>query len=291
MVDGKRKNSPRQHKLTTNQRERSEPELLGVADDLLGIYDNDDDSDEVMGNATCRSAGEVRDGEGSFGDGREMYAERIDGGTRVSPVPSRMSIETVNSRNQRPVPVMIMWSHGGRQIFVTGSWDNWAVIEPMHRSGEEFILMKLLPSGLYHYHFIVDGNITCDRDFPFSFDDSGGKAYNILDVKEFAAESSENLPESALPDSPEDGYGRNSNHDVDFSKPPPDLPPQMYKPLLAETPPSWADVHQLVERPQHVALNHLYMKSCDGRVVALSSTQRFLEKFVTVIIYKSVRQR
>ncbi|KAI4329834.1 hypothetical protein MLD38_028177 [Melastoma candidum] len=244
-----------------------------------------------MGNASGRSEGEGSDEEGSFGDGGEAYAERTDGGTPVSPMPLRMSIETVNLHDQRPVPVMITWSHGGRQVFVTGSWDNWAVIEPMHSSGEEFILMKLLPSGLYHYRFIVDGNITCDRDFPFSFDEPGGNAYNILDVKEFTAESSENLPESALPDSPEDSYGRNPNQDIDFSKPPPDLPPQMYKPLLDETPSSGADVHQLMARPQHVSLNHLYMKSCDGRVVALSSTQRFLEKYVTVILYKSVRQR
>ncbi|KAI4304556.1 hypothetical protein MLD38_040050 [Melastoma candidum] len=202
---------------------------------------------------------------------------------------SSMSIESTYADNQRLMPVMITWSHGGMRVSVTGTWDNWTQIEPMHRSGEEFVLMKLLPSGVYHYRFVVDGNPICDQDAPFSFIDPGGDAYNILDVEEFAAETCENVPE---PNSPEDSYGRNSIHDIDFSKPPPDLPPQMYKPVLNDKPSSWPDVNQLLARPPHVVLNHLYMKGYERQVVALGSTHRFLKKFVTVILYKpSKRQR
>ncbi|KAI4340300.1 hypothetical protein MLD38_025150 [Melastoma candidum] len=205
------------------------------------------------------------------------------------PVHSSINIEPMYAGNQRPMPVMITWCHGGRQVAVTGSWDNWQQIEPMHISGKEFVLVKLLPSGVYHYRFVVDGNPMYDEDAPSSFIDPGGNTYNMLDVEEFAAEPCENVPEH---NSPEESYGRNSIHDIDFSKPPPDLPPQMYKPLLNDSPPSWPDVHQLLARPPHVVLNHLYVKGCERQAVALGSTHRFLKKYVTVILYKpSIHRR
>ena len=45
-------------------------------------------------------------------------------------------------------------------------------------------------------------------------------------------------------------------------------------------------------RPQHTVLNHLYMQKgkTGPAVVALGSTHRFLDKYVTVVPYKSMQR-
>uniref|UniRef100_A0A2P2KLH0 Uncharacterized protein MANES_13G062000 n=1 Tax=Rhizophora mucronata TaxID=61149 RepID=A0A2P2KLH0_RHIMU len=85
----------------------------------------------------------------------------------------------------KPMPVLIVWSYGGQQVAVTGSWDNWSRSELLQRSGQDFVLIKMLPSGVYHYHFIVDEHARYAPDLPLEFDDSG-TGYNILDVQVIA---------------------------------------------------------------------------------------------------------
>lgn len=107
----------------------------------------------------------------------------------------------------------------------------------------------------------------------------------IVPMQEYAAEACQSESEVTHPPSPDASYSRNSIIDLDFSKPPPDLPPQLHRTLLNES--SNTDCYQFPTRPRHVALNHLYMKSCDrGQAIAFGSTHRFLEKYVTVILYK-----
>ena len=40
-------------------------------------------------------------------------------------------------------------SHGGSHVEVEGSFDNWTTRQPMQRSGKDFTIVKLLPSGVY----------------------------------------------------------------------------------------------------------------------------------------------
>ena len=42
--------------------------------------------------------------------------------------------------------------------------------------------MKVLPSGVYQYRFIVDGQWRYTPDLPWAQDDAGN-AYNILDLQ------------------------------------------------------------------------------------------------------------
>lgn len=53
---------------------------------------------------------------------------------------------------------------------------------PLHRSGKELTIMKVLPSGVYQYKFIVDGQWKHAPDLPWAQDDSASP-YNILDLK------------------------------------------------------------------------------------------------------------
>ncbi|PPD69888.1 hypothetical protein GOBAR_DD33238 [Gossypium barbadense] len=83
--------------------------------------------------------------------------------------------------------VMITWCFGGKQVAITGSWDNWKTIEPSHSLGKDFIIMKMLPFGVYHYQFIVDELRRYAPNLPCEFDESRN-AYNILDLQIHQAE-------------------------------------------------------------------------------------------------------
>ncbi|PKI76865.1 SNF1-related protein kinase regulatory subunit beta-2-like isoform X2 [Punica granatum] len=197
--------------------------------------------------------------------------------------PMRTDAEFVHS--EKRVPVMITWSHGGEKVAISGSWNNWELIELMERSGKDFVIMKVLPSGIYHFRFIVDGHLRYDPDLPCDFDDPGG-VYNIMDVKEYAAETQESIADFELPPSPDATYSNNLLTDTDFSRPPPDLPPQLQRTPLNETA-FGESYHQSLSRTQLPVLNHLYVKKWDlGEPIALGSTNWFLEKHVTVILYK-----
>lgn len=50
------------------------------------------------------------------------------------------------------------------------------------RVDQNFVIVKTLPIGIYHYRFIVDGYLTHAPEFPSASDDSG-YGYNILDLQ------------------------------------------------------------------------------------------------------------
>ncbi|KAK4778599.1 hypothetical protein SAY86_006127 [Trapa natans] len=187
--------------------------------------------------------------------------------------------------SEKMTPVMITWSHGGQKVAISGSWDDWQTIEPMRRSGKDFILVKVIPYGVYHFRFFVDGHLRYDPDFPCDFNDPRG-AFNIMDLKECAAENRESISDLELPPSPDGTYSSNSLIEEDFSKPPPDLPPQLHRTPLNEM--GFGDsYHRELSKPPLPVLNHLYVKNWDlGETVTFGSTHRFLEKCVTVILYK-----
>ncbi|KDP29930.1 hypothetical protein JCGZ_18499 [Jatropha curcas] len=185
-------------------------------------------------------------------------------------------------------PVMITWSYGGKQVAVTGSWDNWDKRQPLHRSGKDFVILKMLPSGVFRYHFIVDELLRYAPDLPLECDDSG-IAYNILDVQEDVPEAPESLLEFENPPSPVTSYNNESLDDNDFSKQPPDIPPQLQLTLLNDRS-SAVESQQSLPRPRHAVLNHLYIQNNQAQPVALGSTGRFLQKYVTVVLYKPSRR-
>ncbi|KAG8642201.1 SNF1-related protein kinase regulatory subunit beta-2 isoform X2 [Manihot esculenta] len=180
--------------------------------------------------------------------------------------------------------VMITWSYGGKQVAVTGSWDNWDKRENLHKVGKDFVILKMLPSSVFHYRFIVDDQLRYAPELPWECDDSG-TAYNILDVQEYIPEAPESLSEFETPPSPVTSYNNESLDDYDFSKLPPDIPPQLQLTLL-NSQASAVESHQSLPRPKHAVLNHLYIQNNRGQPVALGSTHRFLQKYVTVVLYK-----
>ncbi|XP_072971232.1 SNF1-related protein kinase regulatory subunit beta-2 [Typha angustifolia] len=184
---------------------------------------------------------------------------------------------------------MITWNHGGKEVFVEGSWDNWKTKMILHRSGKEFAIMKVLPSGYYQYRFIVDGEWKYAPEMPLMHDDMGN-VYNILDVQEYVPEAVGNIACFEPPHSPEASYCNWPLGSEDYAKEPPTVPPQLQLTLL-NTPTTMSSSSSL-SRPPHVVLNHLYIqKGKSGHpVVALGATRRFRAKYVTVVLYKSLQR-
>ncbi|OMO61815.1 hypothetical protein COLO4_33328 [Corchorus olitorius] len=202
-----------------------------------------------------------------------------------APLQSATDYEDVQQEEKRAV--MITWCYGGKQVAITGSWDNWRTIEPLHSLGKDFIIMKLLPPGVYHYHFIVDELMRYAPNLPWKFDESGNP-YNILDLQEFDQEAPKRLSEFDSPPSPVSSYDNQPLTDGDFSKPPPELPPQLRKTFIDEQ--SFVTrSRKCSPRPNHTMLNHLYKQDGDdGQSVALCSIHRFRQKCVTAVLYKSL---
>ncbi|KAL6197807.1 hypothetical protein ACLB2K_027601 [Fragaria x ananassa] len=188
------------------------------------------------------------------------------------------------------IPTMFTWSYGGNDVAVEGSWDDWKTRLPLQRSGKDFTIMKVLPSGVYQYRFVVDGQWRCAPDLPLSHDDAGN-SYNLLDLQDYVPEDIGSISGFEPPQSPDSSYSNMQLGSEDFAKEPPLVPPHLQMTLL-NAPSSCMEMPAPLSRPQHVVLNHLYMQrgKSGPSVVALGTTERFIAKYVTVVLYKSLQR-
>lgn len=187
---------------------------------------------------------------------------------------------------QKEIPALIVWTLGGKSVSVEGSWDNWKSRKPMQKSGKDHSLLLILPSGVYRYRFVVDGERRCFPDLPCETD-AMGNAVNLLDVHDFVPESIESVSEFEAPPSPESSYSFQAPEEKDFAKEPPALPSQLHLGVLNSQ-----HSEEVCARPQHIVLNHLYIEKGWGAhpLVALGVTHRFESKYVTVVLYKPIER-
>ncbi|OWM69092.1 hypothetical protein CDL15_Pgr025279 [Punica granatum] len=201
-----------------------------------------------------------------------------------------------NKQNESPgtaqpseggVPTIITWSYGGNEVAVEGSWDNWTSRKILQRLGKDHSILLVLPSGIYHYKFIVDCEWRYVPDLPHVADEMG-QTCNILDVRDYVPESLESIAEFEAPPSPESSYSQVLPSEEDFAKEPALVPPQLHVTVLGTE----NSEEATSSRPQHVVLNHLFIEK--GRapqsVVALGLTHRFQSKYVTVVLYKPLKR-
>ncbi|TYH49806.1 hypothetical protein ES332_D10G160600v1 [Gossypium tomentosum] len=132
---------------------------------------------------------------------------------------------------EKGIPTMITWGYGGKEVAVEGSWDNWKTRIPLQRCGKDFTIMKVLPSGVYQYRFIVDGQWRYAPDLPWA-QDGTGNANNILDLQDYVPEDIESISSFEPPLSPESSYSNLPLGAEDFAKEPPLVPPHVQLPLL-----------------------------------------------------------
>ncbi|GAA0156338.1 kinase modulator [Lithospermum erythrorhizon] len=165
---------------------------------------------------------------------------------------------------EQGIPTLITWSRGGNNVLVEGSWDNWKLRKAMHRSGKDHSVLQVLASGIYHYKFIVDGEVKYIAELPHEIDDMGHVS-NLLDVNDYIPENPKNVAEFEAPPSPDSIYGQTFPGDDDFAKEPVIVPPQFHLTVLEK---GWAS----------------------QSMVALGLTHRFHSKYVTVVLYKPLKR-
>jgi len=217
------------------------------------------------------------------------------------------------------VPTVFRWEHGGRQVYITGTFNGWSRQIPMHRSGNDFTYIHNLKRGKHAFKFIVDDEWRFAPDQP-TVADIEGRINNFIDVTDFkayvgdrdfererqAAECGVGLvpprggggrPEAGGTDMEDtDGKVAAAAKDRDgevfsvtvpdldeYTKEPPPLPPHL-RHIILNKPPQLQDTAALPV-PQHVALNHLYCTAIKDNMMVLGITQRYKTKFCTTVYY------
>lgn len=125
--------------------------------------------------------------------------------------------------------------------------------------------------------------------FPFvSVKYSRLASWLIIYLQDYIPETLARLSDFEDPPSPPSSYDNILLDEDEFSKPPPELPPQL--PVTTRDEPSTSNT-SLFPRPTHLELNHLYIHKPDrDQFVALRSTHKFQYKYVTMVLYKSLRK-
>ena len=209
------------------------------------------------------------------------------------------------------VPTVFRWEHGGRQVYITGTFNGWSRQIPMHRSGNDFTYIHNLKRGKHAFKFIVDNEWRFAPDQP-TVADIEGRINNFIDVTDFKAytgdrefekekaaaeygapyetveddnEAEATAPGTGTGKPDQDGeiYSHNMPDMDDYTKEPPPLPPHL-RHIILNKPPQLQDTAALPV-PQHVALNHLYCTAIKDNMMVLGITQRFKTKFVTTVYY------
>jgi 5'-AMP-activated protein kinase, regulatory beta subunit len=229
-------------------------------------------------------------------------------------VPNSMELLSLDDDT---VPTVFKWEHGGRQVYITGTFNNWSRQIPMHRSGNDFTYIHNLKRGKHAFKFIVDDEWRFAPDQP-TVADIEGRINNFIDVSDFKPytgdkdfEKEKAAAEYGIPaagpggaaaddlegDTDEvqgmmggggaarpDKDGEHNMPDLDdYTKEPPPLPPHL-RHIILNKPPQLQDTAALPV-PQHVALNHLYCTAIKDATMVLGITQRFKTKFVTTVYY------
>ena len=192
------------------------------------------------------------------------------------------------------VPTVFRWEHGGRHVYITGTFNGWSRQIPMHRSGNDFTYIHNLKRGKHAFKFIVDDEWRFAPDQP-TVADIEGRINNFIDVtafkpytgdKDFEKEKAAaeyGLDDQTAGTDKEEVFSNTQPDFYDYSKEPPPLPPHLRQ-IILNKPPHLQDTAALPV-PQHVALNHLYCTAIRDNMMVLGITQRYKTKFVTTVYY------
>mmetsp|Transcript_8477 Transcript_8477/g.29927 ORF Transcript_8477/g.29927 Transcript_8477/m.29927 type:complete len:351 (-) Transcript_8477:61-1113(-) len=180
------------------------------------------------------------------------------------------------------VPTVFRWEHGGRQVFVTGTFNNWSKQMPMHRSGNDFTYIHNLTKGQHAYRFVVDDEWRFAPDQQ-TVADVQGRINNFIDVSQFDAYTGDETFLHRRTNDAGEVYSRKMPDLDDYTKAPPPLPPHLRHIILNKSPPT-GDANAL-PHPQHVALNHLYCTAIKDGMMVLGVTIRYRQHACTTVYY------
>lgn len=205
-------------------------------------------------------------------------------------------LDSVSKDSSQARPTVFRWTGAAKEVFVSGSFNNWVTKIPLNRSKNNFVAIMDLPEGEHQYKFCVDGQWTLDPTGAVMTSKTG-TVNNVIQVKRTDFEVFDALridsQDSAdeLSSSPPGPYHQDSYtlkpDDKNEKKGPPHLPPHLLQVLLNKDIGVSCDPTLLPE-PNHVMLNHLYALSIKDGVMVLSATHRYKKKYVTTLLYKPI---
>lgn len=221
--------------------------------------------------------------------------------------------ETETVKRKSTVPVVFRWEYGGKEVYISGTFNDWKTKIPMTYCGGEFTAIIELVSGEHEFKYLVDGHWIHDPSQKTSNDTFGG-CNNVMVVTESDFDATEALlsdecsgstgtmsNKSSSPSltrlSPPGSYTnlvpdtRNTNSDFIealSSSVPPALPPHLLNVILNKE--GFDDEDPtILPTPNHVALNHLYALSIKDSVMTMSATHRYKRKYITTLFYKPIK--
>ncbi|KAM9283774.1 5'-AMP-activated protein kinase subunit beta-2 isoform 4-T5 [Morus bassanus] len=177
--------------------------------------------------------------------------------------------------SQQARPTVIRWADGGKEVFISGSFNNWSTKIPLIKSHNDFVAILDLPEGEHQYKFFVDGQWVHDPSEPVVTSQMG-TINNLIHVKKSDFEVFDALKVDSLESS------ETSGRDLSSSPPGPyGQEMYVYRPEERFKSPPILPPHLL-----QVILNKDTNIS-DG-VMVLSATHRYKKKYVTTLLYKPI---
>jgi len=214
------------------------------------------------------------------------------------------------------VETAFTWHNGGNEVFLIGSFCNWAQRISMQRNGNEFTAVLKLPRGLHLYKFIVDNDWRYCPHKPTKTD-SHGNINNFMDTTDLEVEPEEKEVEHHI--LPTQGYSAMIPSSTDFADECPMYPSQLCKSVLdpvnktqkkerlikkssnrqyiqdsffSESTFNTLNIINDLDYPKHVQLNHVLSHSFTNNVNAVAITRRVNHyKYVTMMYYYKKNQR
>lgn len=169
----------------------------------------------------------------------------------------------------RLIPTVFRWEHGGNNVYITGTFNDWGKKIPLHRSGNDFTTIQNLPPTRHAYKFVVDDEWRFAPDLTTATDVEGN-INNVLDLTNFNLD--EEGDEDYVPwstgtaaaatlkrrDSFKDPtpYSHTMPEEDAYTKEPPNLPPHLRSIVLNSPHPDTPNP-MMLPTPMHVTLNHL----------------------------------
>jgi len=188
------------------------------------------------------------------------------------------------------IPMVFRWDGGGKNVYITGTFNRWSEKIPMRRSGNEFLYIRELKRGKHAYKFIVDDEWRFAPTQP-TVADPQGYINNFVDLTDFTPTFGSDMKALDNKDHITDGslYGSFHPDPQDpqwYAKEPPPLPPHLRHIILnTQQPNDMTLAAKAIQIPQHVTLNHLYCSAIKENLMVLGITQRYRGKFVTTVFY------
>ncbi|XP_032899519.1 5'-AMP-activated protein kinase subunit beta-1 [Amblyraja radiata] len=208
----------------------------------------------------------------------------------------QQDLEVNNKTSKQARPTVFRWKGGGKEVFISGSFNGWTNKIPLTRSQNNFVAILDLPEGEHQYKFHVDGHWTHDSSEPVTTSQLGTinnviqvrqtdfEVFDALMVDSQKCSDMSDLSSSPLGPIPPGSFVQTEEEEKIKRR---RYATALLQVILNKDTGISCDPALLPE-PNHVMLNHLYALSIKDGVMVLSATHRYKKKYVTTLLYKPI---